>query len=296
MSETEVRPMRAEDVTAASAMAYLSLREMAERLHGEQWPLVADPERARWGEFRVDHIRRHDGGGSWVAERDGEILGLACATKRESIWFLSLLAVKLGEQSGGIGKRLLDASLTYAADCSGAWIMSSLDPRALRRYHQAGFALQPSFEATGQLDRSLLSADAGVGLGEWDADGEWMDRLVREVRGAGLGVDVEFYRTRELPLLTLEQGQERGFAILNTDGLYTVCASRPSLAARLLSAAIAMASERTGTIVVGPMTGLQPWAIDVCMSLRLRLQPGAGVCTRGQMGPLAPYIPNGAFG
>ena len=46
---------------------------------------------------------------------------------------------------------------------------------------------------------------------------------------------------------------------------------------------------------VGFITARQPWAIDVALAARLTLKTDGAVCTRGKLGPLAPYLPSGAY-
>ena len=48
------------------------------------------------GVRRVAHLQRTDPGGAWVADAEGEIVGIALALVREGIWGLSLFAVARG--------------------------------------------------------------------------------------------------------------------------------------------------------------------------------------------------------
>lgn len=296
MAEVVVRLMEERDVAAASAAAWPPIRESIASFHGQELPEERSAEGVVRSDARVDHIRRHDPEGSWVAELDGRIVGTALATKREGIWFLSLLAVSVDVQSMGIGKRLLDASLTYASDARGAWIMATLDPRATHRYGAAGFALLPAYEAHGKVDRSLLVPQKGVREGSFDTDAEWIDPLVRRIRGAGLGPDLEATRVRGVRLLVMERGSERAYSFLGEKGIWSLGGTSPQIAAQLLMASVAEGIEEDGEFTFGPLTADQQWAIEVALALKIPLVPGASLCLRGEMGPLAPYIPNGAYG
>ena len=296
MAEVVVRPMEEGDVAAAADSSWAPIREAVQRYHGEELPEQRSPESVARSEARVDHIRRHDPEGSWVAELDGRIVGTSLATKREGIWFLSLLAVSIDVQSMGIGKRLLDASLSYANDARGAWIMATLDPRATHRYGSAGFALKPAYEAHGKVDRSLLVAEPGVREGSFDDDAEWINALVRKLRGASFGPDLEATRSRGARLIVLEDRSERAYSFIGDKGVWNLGATSPRLAARILMASVAEGLEDDGEFTFGPLTGDQQWAIEVALALKLPLVPGASLCIRGEMGPLAPYIPNGAYG
>lgn len=293
----EVRALQPEDVPEASEVAYQSLRLMAQEIHHDfDWPEQRPPERTLWGDYRVAHIQRHDPEGSWVAVDGDEIVGTALATRREDLWFLSLLGVKTGLQAQGIGKQLLDASLLYAEGCKAAWIMSSLDPKAMRRYNQAGFDMHPADEAKGKVDRALIAADSHVRDGDYDRDGELIDSLTRAARGAGVGPDLEAYAAKPMPLLVLEDGKDRGFAILGEGGIYSIGATSDAVAARLFVAA-AGSFAQDKVIELAAITANQQWAVSTAHALRLSLVAGASLCTRGDMTiPPAHYIPNGAYG
>ena len=296
MAEIVIRPMEEDDVAPATESAWHPLREASIRYHHEEMPDERPADTITRSEYRVDHIRRHDPGGSWVADRDGDIVGCALATKREGIWFLSLLAVSTDVQSMGVGKRLLDASLTYADDAKGAWIMSSLDPRALHRYGSAGFALHLGYETKANVDRSLLIAEPKVREGSYDTDADWIDDLARAIRGAGYGVDLEAYKFRETRMLVLEDGNDRAYSFIGAKSLWNLGATSPAIASRMLMASVAEGMGKDGEFSFASLTSNQQWAIDVALTLKMPLVPGVSICTRGNMGPLTPYIPNGAYG
>jgi hypothetical protein len=39
----------------------------------------------------------------------------------------------------------------------------------------------------------------------------------------------------------------------------------------------------------------QDWAIDVVLEAGLKLVPAGAICVRGDVGPMRPYIPSGAY-
>src|SRR6059058_3993807 len=136
--------MHLADVAAADLVAYDALQGALPQL-GETFE-----QRARRGQSRVAHLLETDPGGAWVAESaEGRVVGVALALLREGLWGLSLLAVEPALQGNGIGRRLLDAALSYADAARGAIILSSTDPKAMRRYARAGFALRPAVAAAG---------------------------------------------------------------------------------------------------------------------------------------------------
>ena len=129
-----IRPMSPGDVAGADLVAFEALQS-AMPYAGE-----SVGQRARRGQSRIAHLLGTDPGGAWVAEGERErVVGLALALVRDGLWGLSLLAVEPGLQGNGVGRRLLDAALGYADGTRGAIIISSTDPKAMRRYARAGF-------------------------------------------------------------------------------------------------------------------------------------------------------------
>ena len=91
---------------------------------------------------------------SLVLAAGAAVLGVLIAR-----WGLSLLAVRPALQSGGLGRELLARALAYGDGAAGAIILASADPRALRIYARAGFALHPSLTATGAPRGMIGCAD-----------------------------------------------------------------------------------------------------------------------------------------
>src|SRR3954463_11469075 len=84
-----------------------------DRRHGVTVPALT-PERLEQQQRRMRHFLTHDPDGAWVAAVDGQVAGVALALKRRRLWGLSLLVVDPSRQSSGVGRRLLDAALSYA--------------------------------------------------------------------------------------------------------------------------------------------------------------------------------------
>jgi predicted N-acetyltransferase YhbS len=292
-TETIIRPLRDDDVVAADDVAWRALDEVGQQF-GFSDGVRDDDARVAWALARIRHIAKHDPEGSVVAERDGEVIGVGLAIRRGKLWFLSLLAVRQGLQGGGVGRRLLDATLEYGKDCPTAMICASPDPKALRRYGRARFALHAGYEASGIADRTELPAGLGIREGDWERDADFFDQLVTERRGESLGPDLDLWREQGLRLLIRDGGTpaDRAAVALRPGGLGTLAAASDEAATRVLWAALAETEKK---FTIGYLLGNQQWAIDVVLAAKLPLNLTDTLCTRG-MQPPTPYLPSGAFG
>jgi GNAT superfamily N-acetyltransferase len=282
-AEVEIRPMRAEDVVAANAVARDALP--AGR------PPETGPMRRR-AERRVAHLQSTDPGGAWVAEEgSGELVGMALALVREGIWGLSLFAVAEAHRNRGIGRELLEACFGHGADAAAHLILSTESPAAMRRYARLGLELRPCVSAAGVLDRSRLAPANGVR----DAGRDGIpiaDAIGRAVRGAGHGMDLE---------VSLEDGasrlllvEDRAFAWVRDERVMLVAGLDEPAATRALQAAL-VATPPGASVSVDFLTSGQDWAVRACLDAGLALSPDGPFFTGGDLGPLRPYIPSGAY-
>lgn len=289
MTEVLVRPMRPDDVPAANAGSFATFVELDTRL-GQPVPDFTDAVRTR-GEARMRHLLATDPDGAWVAEHDGQVAGVVMATRRGGQWFLSLLTVSPQLQAQGVGRRLLDAALQTYEGARGGFVLSSPDPRALRRYALAGFLPQPGYDCSGVVDRSALPGDLRVRAGDLSADGALVDSLVAELRGEPHGPDLQ--ALAGLGVQVLVDADDQGFALVTPQRVVNLGARTPQTAQRLLWAALAESSGECEVMFVGAD---QLWAVPVLLAARVALRPGTSSCRRGTLGPMTPYLPTGAYG
>lgn len=282
--------MRESDVDAAHEVSYESLREAGTR-YGWHMPEQDDASRER-GHQRIRQCLEHDPDGAFVADRAGEVVGVALATRRGPLWFLSLLAVQTASQAQGIGRELLSASMR-TLDGVGL-ICASDDPKALRRYRRAGFDLSPCFEATGSLRRAGAPAVHGVREAAYDEARELVEGVAREQRGAGHGPELDLYARRGHRLFVADGPAGRGYCVARDTGPVVLGATTAEAATALLWTALLEAREEE--VEVGWLTDAQQWALDVALGAGLKLRPTGTLCRRGCPGPLSPFIPSGAFG
>jgi len=280
--------MTADDVPAADEAAWAALHE---QIPPEFAHACEEDVRAERGRIRIGHLQRTDPGGAWVAEDDGSILGVALALVREGVWGLSLFGVRPEHQSKGIGRRLLDAALSYAEGCRGAIILSTPDPRAMRRYALAGFDLRPCVTFAGIVDRAAIPAGLRSRPGSAADDRELCDAISRHVRTAAHGPDIDALEAVGCSLLVHDGG---GWAAVRDGSPALVAARDEAIATDLLWSTLATAGPGE-TIHVDFIAAGHDWAVQACLAARLAISPDGPLFVRGDVGPFAPYLPSGAY-
>jgi predicted N-acetyltransferase YhbS len=277
----EIRQMEPQDIDAAvtiSAAAFgvdLTDEVAKRRWHSRiEYPVALDPE------------------GMLVAERDGRIVGVAQAMRRERVWCLSLLTVDPTAQSAGAGRALFDRALQYDAGTDAGLIVSSNDPRAMRLYGMAGFRLLPTLQTEGAADRTRLRRTDGAVREAGVEELEALAAISRDVRGAPHTAEIEFALRDGGRLL---RHGDRGFVVVNDRwGVWLLVACDDEAAATLLWAAIGEVSEADRPLVTW-LTAEQQWAFEVLLAAGMRLTAYGALCVRGDPGPLRPFIPSGPF-
>lgn len=285
-----IRPMKPEDAEAVyhtASNALFESPEDKERLRRRT------PEEVKSRIERHRHVLRHDPEGAWVAEDDGHISGVAISLVRERVWILSLFAVADTHRNTGIGRHLLERALSHAEGCKGGMIASSQHPAAMRSYARAGFDLHPTLTASGLVRREPIPAGLAVRDGEAQ-DLELAAEVDRELRGAAHGPDLEQMIETGCRLIVAEGSSGRGYAAEQDGSPAVLAATKPGVARDLLWACL----ERTPPGVkagVDWISGRQNWAVPVVLEAGLSLSPFGPICTRGDLGPLTPYLPSGPF-
>jgi GNAT superfamily N-acetyltransferase len=287
-----VRLMTEADVEPAARVQAASFRDLDQR---EGLPATEMTD-AVWERLfrRQRHFLTNDPGGSWVATEDHQIVGSALALRRESLWGLSLLVVDPAAQSTGTGRKLLNASLTYAEGARLAVILSSTDPRAMRSYATSGFALHPQMHGVGGPDRASLPALRGRVRDGSAADAAAADDVDRAVRGAPHGPD-HIRMAADFTMFVVDDVDGRGYAYLRPDGEVAVlAASDDESASALLWRCLAHADETGVAATVEHLNAAQQWAISLCYRARLKVSPAGPVFWRGRTPPPS-YLPSGAY-
>jgi GNAT superfamily N-acetyltransferase len=281
--------MHVGDVPHAERVTAVGFHELDTRMYRRSWP---DPElrppehAARWT-ARVEHLVTTDPGGCWVAEQDDRLLGIAVSFVREKMWLLASYAVVPDAQGLGLGKALLAPALDYGRGCLRAMLNASSDPRAVRRYHDAGFVLYPQMFLRGRPDRSQIPVVEKVREGT-AGDIDLMNSVDRQTRGAAHGADHEVLM-RDFRLVVSESSTAQGYAYVDR-GVVLLAATDRRTASRLAWEAIASSDQ----VTIGHVTAENGWAVDVGLAARLELYQEGYLALRN-MRPPAPYLSHGSL-
>ncbi len=270
-----IRPLAEEDVGRAARLLWAALPP-----HGED-----GDARMR---AKLAQGLAHDPEGFLVAEDEDGLTGIALAVRREEIWVLAWLGVHPGARSAGVGGRLLEAALAYGAGCRGFLIASSDDARAMRLYAQAGFDVHPSVLARGRASPERAPDLSRVREGGAE-DVEHCVRIDRAVRGGGRGIDVTAW---------LDSGDRlwrtpSGYAVGRQGRPMTVAATDEEEASLLLWRVLLDGGEDESE--VHWITARQGWAVRTVLDAGLKLDRGYAYFTRGELGPLTPWLPNNSL-
>ena len=254
-------------------------------------PLEFAAGRREWIALRTRRFLETDPEGCWVAVDGDAVVGTSMAFVRDGVWGLSMLAVDPARHAQGAGGRLLRAALQSAQATRAGIICSTEDPRATRLYARAGFDLRPCVSAAGVLDLAAMPADLRSHPSD---DVEAASAISRPIRGGA-------YDPADLAMVAGHPGNgllllgDRGFALHREDGSPSVlCATDDEAATDLLWSCFASA-PRGGSVHVDLVTAGQDWAVRTCLDARLPLSADGPVFTRGELGPLRPWLPSGAL-
>ncbi len=286
--------MRPEDVPGVERLTAEGFYELDQRTHRPAWPeptIRSETKAAAWRR-RMEHMLRHDPGGCWVAEDGSGLVGVSAALKRDLTWILATFAVRPGLQGQGVGKQLLDASLSYGRGCLRAMLAASADPKAARRYRLAGLTLHPTMFMTGTVRRDVLPVVERVRDGSV-TDIDLMNSVDRQVRDSAHGVDHEILASM-YRLVVADRSTGSGYAYVEPGGgPYLLAATNRRTATDLLWETLA-ASSPDEPCSIEHLSAANEWALDVGMTARLDLHSAGYLALRGMKPPM-PYIPSGHF-
>jgi ribosomal protein S18 acetylase RimI-like enzyme len=233
----------------------------------------------------------HDPEGAWVAVDGGVVVGMAEAIRRGGFWGLSMLFVSPDRQSRGVGRALLERAMGCGRGAKVRMIVSSSDPRALRRYWAAGLTLHPTVEAAGAVDRRVVSFPDLPGRPGDAGDLDLVADVDEGLRGSR-AEDVEFLVSIGAELDVVDGPRGRGYAV-RRDGRLQMLGATDEEVAKVLVWRYLAAVE--GTARITTVTAAQGWAVDVAMAAGLSVRPQGALFVDGMDRPPGPWLCSGWF-
>lgn len=231
-----------------------------------------------------------DSDGAWVAADDGGVVGMVASVRRASFWGLSMLFVDTARQNQGLGRQLLDAGLTSASGADVRMILSSSDPRALRRYSLAGLAIHPTVEARGTIDRKAIPHDQSARPGD-ASDLNLVASVDARLRGSR-AEDVEYLLGVGAMMQVIDRGTARGYVVHRHKRLWMLGATDDATASMLLWRFLA---ETGAEAEISGLTARQDWAVKVALAARLEIVPSGALFLAGREHPPGPWLPSGWY-
>jgi GNAT superfamily N-acetyltransferase len=295
VSQVLVRPARDADLAAMADLTARAYHEVDLRTYQRAWPepVLRPPERHTFWIARTRHVLATDPAGCWVAEVDGEVVGCALSRVRELMWILSSFAVLPEHQGLGIGTQLLGRAMSHGSGCLRAMFASSADPRAVRRYRQAGFTLHPQMFLRGVVDRTALPVVDRVREGS-ASDVDLMDSVDRRTRGAAHGPDHQpLLGQFRLVVADRSTGSGYAYADLHDGTPVLLAATNRRTASDLLWECLAGGAPGS-RVEVHHITTANEWALDVGLAARLEVHQSGYLALR-HMQPPAPYLHHGSM-
>lgn len=276
------------DVAGVAAVVEAAGEQLERRASHEPQPRT-DEQR----EYFRSGLRRFvelDPDGAWVAADDGSVVGMVASIRRASFWGLSMLFVDPARQNEGLGRQLLNAGLASASGASVRMILSSSDPRALRRYSLAGLAIHPTVEARGTIDRKAIPDHQSARPTDASAL-----NLVASV-DAGLrgsrAEDVEYLLGVGAIMHVIDRGAARGYVVHRHKRLLMLGATDDATASALLWRFLAEAGAKAE---IWGLTAGQNWAVKVALAARLEVVPFGALFMAGRQHPPEPWLPSGWY-
>src|SRR5215469_14190084 len=259
------RKAAAGDLPAEYSIFVAALTELHQR-HAVPW--IA-PQLAHWAAVH-QHLLRHDGERSFVAEHEGRVVGFSAALVRGDLWFFSWLFIHPEFQGQGIGRRLFDLSRDgpYARQVT---ITDAIQPVSTGMYAQQGlvpatpilnFGGQPTLIPPPGIEAATPRADAIAAV---DSVAYRCDRAI----------DHEFWREHARLTLWVRDGAPVAYSYARPDGFVgPVAGLDPAAAAGALRAELARLNGQEVRVMI---PGTSRELVEVAFAARLRFSTMPGL-------------------
>ncbi len=271
----ELRPARVADAAAIADLARAVFGPGPDR----------DPHAAG---RRITHILEGAHPSSTLVFDGTALIGATIVIERGPLTVLSLAIVDEAWQGRGVGRALL-AQFPQAEPGRNRVIMSSADPKAMRRYAALGLHLRPTVSACGILRPRAVEAPAEAVTTTPLAAADLLDAIAADpaARGVAYGRDAAMWDAQGDALHLVEDRA----AVVRGGGILRVAVARDPQAGRLALRAALAAVPPGETVHLRHMREGQSWAIREMLSVGLALNPEGPLFSDEPLGPL--HLPTG---
>ena len=226
-----------------------------------------------------------------MAESDGRVEGVGLALIREGVWGFSLFGVAEALQGRGVGRELFARCWAYGEGARGHLILSSPNPQAmLEPTPTPGCRSAPASRRQGSPTSSGRRTSTTWSRPTRRAS-RWPTRSApsRGAQATGATCPCRWPMARGCwSSRTAPSPGARGSSLI-------VLGARDEPAAQHVLWAVLTGAGPGATVNIDFLTAGQDWALPVCLGARLSLSPDGPMFAGGSLGPLAPYIPSGAY-
>jgi len=289
LPDLTIKKIKKHEVSEAVSVYHTSRVDMQTRL-GQNPENISDKEKKQ---ALVDYIHIHDTGIFYGAFVNGQISGISNAVIRNDIWFLSGFWVLPDFQNKGIGKPLLERIYQEGvkSNVNKFCVWSSLDPSAQTCYLKKGMMPgHPVYRLAGTI-KSFPRFNPDYKLETLDINAA--AKIDSVIRGSKRILDHEYWlenghKGYQVMLETIPVGYfycKNG--VVGAGGWIMEEAGKPTT---LL--ALKQASIDSGTVSITP-GGLNHAAIEISLSLGLRVSGGAHFLTTKSFGLPGQYLSSG---
>jgi GNAT superfamily N-acetyltransferase len=202
---TTVLPEQAE---AVGVMMYESFRDIAERHNFE--PTFRTPE---FAQVIVRLLAQSEGYESFLLVEEGQPLACNFGDERDEVVGVGPVAVAVGQQGGGLGRRVMEALLERAEQggfTSVRLIQSAYNMQSFSLYHKLGFEVKDALASLhGRPPDDETPTDLVREYTPDDLDA--CDALHRDVLGVGRRHDIEYMANFAPPVVVERDGRVAGY-------------------------------------------------------------------------------------
>lgn len=217
----------------------------------------------------------------------GALIAATIISPRGHLLILSLAIVAEEHQGRGLARTML-AGFPEARPGTNRVVMSSTDPKAMRRYARLGLGVHPCLAACGILRPGAVERPREAERCSPLEGAQILDAIAREARGEPYGDDIAMWEDQGD---TLHLIGDQAAAIQN-GGVIRIVVARSEAAAQAVLRAAMDGVPPGETVHVRHIRSGQDWAVRAALDAGLPLSPEGPLFSDGPLGRF--HLPTGS--